>query len=205
MHRGAIILVGGKSQRMGRSKALLPFGSELMIERILRLVGGLVEHRFVVAAADQDLPVLPADVMVARDVRSGRGPLEGLSAGLELGAPWADQFFVCGCDTPFVRPELIEWMFQRMSPDDDAVVPREDDRLHPLLAVYHRRVLPTVGPLLESNELRLTRLLEQIATRVVDVEELRSVDDDLVSFRNLNSPEDYETALRELQQRDRPL
>ncbi len=198
MRRGAIILVGGKSRRMGRSKALLPFGPELMIERILRVVGGLVEHRFVVAAADQDLPLLPVDVMVARDVLAGRGPLEGLSAGLELGAPLADQFFVCGCDTPFVRPELIEWMFHRMAADDDAVVPREDDRLHPLLAAYHRRVLPTVGRLLESNELRLTRLLEQIATRVVDVDELRSVDDDLVSFRNLNSPDDYAEALREL-------
>lgn len=183
---------------MGRSKALLPFGSELMIERMLRLVGGPVEYRLVVAAADQDLPLLPADVMVARDVRSGRGPLEGLLAGLEWGAPLADQFFVCGCDTPFVRPELIEWMFHRMSPDDDAVVPQEDDRLHPLLAVYHRRVLPTIKRLLESNELRLTGLLEQIATRVVGVDALRSVDDELVSFRNLNSPDDYVKALREL-------
>ena len=49
MRRGAIILCGGASSRMGRDKAWLPFGpDEVMLQRVVRLVGEVVplgEHR----------------------------------------------------------------------------------------------------------------------------------------------------------------
>src|SRR3954454_8053425 len=82
MRRGALILCGGKSSRMGYPKALLPFGPELMLQRVVRLLGEVVAPMVVVAAPDQVLPILPRGVLVARDERAGRGPLQGLLAGL---------------------------------------------------------------------------------------------------------------------------
>lgn len=79
-----IVLCGGKSSRMGRPKALLPFGPELMLQRVVRILGEVVSPIVVVAAPDQDLPPLPAEILYARDEHPGRGPLEGLSAGMKV-------------------------------------------------------------------------------------------------------------------------
>jgi molybdopterin-guanine dinucleotide biosynthesis protein A len=82
VNAGGIVLCGGKSSRMGTSKALLPFGSETMLQRVVRLLGEVVAPIVVVAAVDQALPALPQGTIVTRDEHEGRGPLEGLRAGL---------------------------------------------------------------------------------------------------------------------------
>ena len=68
---------------MGSPKALLPFGAETMLQRVVRLLGTIVSPVVVVAAPQQQLPALPVAVTVARDEREDRGPLEGLRAGLK--------------------------------------------------------------------------------------------------------------------------
>src|SRR5262245_62013278 len=77
-----LILAGGKSSRMGLPKATLPFGPELMLQRVVRLLASVVQPIVVVAAPRQELPPLPAGVLITHDERDGRGPLEGLLAGL---------------------------------------------------------------------------------------------------------------------------
>ena len=84
LKKGAVILCGGQSSRMGRDKATLPFGPELMLQRVIRIIAGVVESTaiVIVAAPDQILPDLPKNVIVTRDEHPGRGPLEGLAGGL---------------------------------------------------------------------------------------------------------------------------
>src|SRR5207245_8002145 len=77
-----IVLCGGQSSRMGRLKAWLPFGDELMLPRVVRLLSDAVSPIVVVAAPEQVVPPLPADVQVVRDEEKGRGRLQGLLAGL---------------------------------------------------------------------------------------------------------------------------
>src|SRR5438132_3807114 len=84
---GGIVLAGGKSSRMGLAKATLPFGPELMLQRVVRLLGSVVQPIVVVAAPGQQLPPLADDVLLARDEHEARGPLEGLFAGLSAIAP----------------------------------------------------------------------------------------------------------------------
>ena len=64
MNLGAVVLCGGESRRMGRPKAWLPFGPELMLQRVVRLVGTVARPIVVVAAPGQDLPELPAGVSI---------------------------------------------------------------------------------------------------------------------------------------------
>src|SRR5207244_3557337 len=73
---GGIVLCGGQSKRMGRPKAWLPFGDEVMLPRVVRLLGEIVKPVVVVAAPGQDVPPLPADMSVVRDEEKGRGPLQ---------------------------------------------------------------------------------------------------------------------------------
>src|SRR6476620_11737545 len=105
MTAGGIVLCGGLSTRMGSSKALLPFGSETMLQRVVRLLGTVVSPLVVVAAPEQALPDLPAAVTITRDENPGRGPLEGLRAGLKALPTGIDIAYVTSCDVPLLVPE----------------------------------------------------------------------------------------------------
>lgn len=98
---GCVILCGGKSVRMGASKAWLTFGDETLLQRIVGLVREVTPLIIVVAAVGQLLPVLPKDAVVVRDTSQGRGPLEGLAVGLAATAPHARLAFVTTADAPF--------------------------------------------------------------------------------------------------------
>ena len=78
-----VVLCGGRSRRMSRPKAWLPVAGELMLARVVRLLGQAVEPIVVAAAPGQDVPLLPNDVSIVRDEDEGLGPLAGLAAGLK--------------------------------------------------------------------------------------------------------------------------
>src|SRR5262245_7139211 len=108
MITGAIVLCGGKSTRMGTAKAALPFGPESMLQRVVRLLGTVVSPIVVVAAQDQVLPELPQPIIVARDEREARGPLEGLRAGLKALPAHVDAAYVTSCDVPLLVTGFVE-------------------------------------------------------------------------------------------------
>ena len=195
MAEAGIVLCGGKSTRMGSSKALLPFGSETMLQRVVRLLGEVVSPIVVVAAADQDLPALPRDVIVTRDERDARGPLEGLRAGLKALPPHVDAVYVTSCDVPLLIPNFVRQMLELARGYDIAVM-EIDGFTHPLSAVYRRATLPFVEDLLAKDRLRPAFLFELVKTRRVQPEEM-TADPDLRTLRNLNTREDYEQALVE--------
>lgn len=191
---GGIVLCGGQSSRMGLPKATLPFGSERMLERVIRILAEVVDPIVVVAAPGQELPAIPPDVQVARDRREGRGPLEGLAAGLAALAGRAKRAYVTSCDVPLLEPEFVRRMIE-LSAGREIAVPKTDGYHHPLAAVYRTSVLPRVEALLEADRLRPFFLFEQADTREVSAAELREADPGLDSLRNLNHPEDYLAAL----------
>ena len=194
MTTGGIVLCGGKSTRMGSPKALLPFGSETMLQRVVRLLGGVVSPLVVVAAPEQDLPPLPASVIVTRDEREGRGPLEGLRAGLKALPETVDSAYVTSCDVPLLVPAFVGRMIDLLA-DYEIAVMEIDGFAHPLSAVYRRRTLPHVEQLLAADRLRPVFLYDAVRTRRVQPSEMAAVDPQLLTLRNLNTPQDYEDAL----------
>ena len=107
MRVGGIVLCGGRSSRMGRPKAWLPFGDEVMLQRVVRIVRAVVEPVVVVAAPGQDVPELPPEVEIVRDEIEGKGPLGGLAAGLAALEGQADAAYLSSCDVPFLMPEFV--------------------------------------------------------------------------------------------------
>jgi molybdopterin-guanine dinucleotide biosynthesis protein A len=185
---------------MGSSKALLPFGDETMLQRVVRLLGSVVSPLVVVAAPDQPLPELPAAVSVTRDEREGRGPLEGLRAGLKALPADVDAAYVTSCDVPLLVPAFAVCMIELMS-DADIAVMEIDGFPHPLSAVYRRSTLPHVEALLAEDRLRPAFLFDAVRTRRVRPDEMTAVDPQLLTLRNLNTREDYEQALATLRRR----
>ena len=195
MKVAGVVLCGGESRRMGRSKATLPFGDETMLTRVIRLLRDVVEPIVVVAAPRQELPELSSEVQVVRDRMRGRGPLEGVFCGLEALHERASVAYVTACDVPLLRAAFVRSLIEKLG-RHDVVVPVEDRFYHPLAAVYRTSLTSIIADRLERGELRIISFYEQVATCRVDVNELRDVDPDLRSLMNLNGPEDYRNALR---------
>src|SRR5262245_34647983 len=193
---GGIVLCGGRSSRMGRSKAWLPFGDDVLLQRVVRTLRGVVEPVVVVAAPDQQLPVLPADVAVAHDDREYLGPLNGLATGLEALAASADVAYLSSCDVPFLCPGFVRRVVERLG-DADICLPEIGGYKHPLAAAYRVTVLPAVRALVAASQLRPVFLSEVRPTRIIREADLVDVDPNLDSLRNLNTPEEYAVALAE--------
>jgi molybdopterin-guanine dinucleotide biosynthesis protein A len=180
---------------MGTSKALLPFGAETMLQRIIRLLSTVVSPIVVVAAAQQPLPDLPAAVIVTHDEQPDRGPLEGLRAGLKALPASVESAYVTSCDVPLLVPAFARRMINLLADDDIAVI-EIDGFPHPLSAVYRRATLPHVEGLLAQNRLRPVFLFDLVRTRRVQPAEMVSADPELLTLRNLNTRDDYLDALR---------
>ncbi|MFW6124930.1 MAG: molybdenum cofactor guanylyltransferase [Pirellulales bacterium] len=197
MQTGGIVLCGGESRRMGRPKAWLPVGPEAMLQRVVRIVGEVVAPVVVVGAPQQELPELPPEVRLVRDARRGRGPLQGLAAGLGALEPPVEAAYVSGCDVPLLRPAFVRHVVESLG-DADVGVPYTDGHYHPLAAVYRTRILAEVERLLAADRLRPFFLFEAAQVRTLGAEELCRVDPGLDSLRNVNTREDYLAALRDL-------
>ncbi len=197
MIRGAIVLCGGQSTRMGREKATLPFGPECMLQRVVRLLGEVItpSNLVVVASRGQLLPELPSDLIITRDRHEARGPLEGIAAGLRALPMSVEVVYATSCDVPLLVPAFVEFLFCELG-EDSIAVPCDGNHSHPLAAVYRRSVLPAVEKLLAANRLRSRLLFDEVPTREIDVERLRAVDPHLRTLENLNRPEDYTSALK---------
>ncbi len=191
---GGIVLAGGKSTRMGTSKAMLPFGPETMLQRVVRLLSPVVSPIVVVAAREQELPELPRDVRIARDEREARGPLEGLRAGLKALPDSVDSAYATSCDVPLLVPGFVARMIELLG-DHDIAVMEIDGFTHPLSAVYRRGTLPNVESLLAQDRLRPAFLFDAVRTRRVQPAEMMAVDPELRTLRNLNTREDYLAAV----------
>ena len=195
---GAVVLCGGESRRMGRPKAWLPFGAEVLLQRIVRLVGAAAGPVVVVAAPGQDLPALPEGVSIVRDPIPGRGPLQGLAAGLAALPPSVELAYATATDAPHLAPGWIGRLAALIG-DHDAAIPHAEGFPHPLSALYRRSAaLPAIEALLRADRLRVTLLLDVLRARLVGPGDLIDVDPGLRTLRNLNAPGDYQHSLVEL-------
>lgn len=187
----AVVLTGGKSSRMGRPKALLPFDGEPLIVHVVRALRKMFAETVVVAAPDQELPILP--VILARDEVAYQGPVSGIYHGLK--AATKDVAFVTSCDAPFLNLELIAYLLSQIT-EHDVVVPQWQERLQPLHAAYRKAVAPLLKAQLERGELRPIFLYDKVRTRKIHEDEIRQRDPEGLSFLNMNSPAEYDAALQ---------
>lgn len=190
-----VVLAGGRSQRMGKSKAALLIGGEPLLRRVVRRLRLAVENVLVVGSGD--LAALAPDTRIIQDLplHQGQGPLAGLEAALDaIETPYA---FVVACDMPFVAPDLARAMVALAASDlsGDVLALRTSQGIEPLHAVYSRACLPTVTRQLDAGERSLQRLLAHLRVGEVPAELIRRYDPARRSAFNANSPDEWEYAL----------
>jgi len=196
----AVVLCGGKTSRFGGEKAHALVGGRRVIDRVVGAAGQVCGRVVAVTSAGKGDLRLPEGVLVVADAFPGAGPLGGICTGLRHAA--TDVAVVVGCDLPFLSARLLRFLLG-LVPGFGAVVPRlADGRAQPLHAVYRRSCLAEMERHLSAGRLSIWRVLEELSTRYVGEQECRALDPDLLSFFNLNTPDDLAQANRLAADRD---
>ena len=186
----SIILAGGKSSRLGRSKALQVIEGKSLIQRVVDRLSILSTEIIIVTSHGEAIPCSSAvRIKTVADIYPGKGPLVGIYSGLIASS--SPRAIVVGCDMPFLSVGLLEYMTQICS-TFDVVVPRIKDKLEPLCSVYSKSCLVPIQELLEQNELRISKLFSMVKIKYVEEDELNRFDPAHLSFFNINSQDDLE-------------
>jgi molybdopterin-guanine dinucleotide biosynthesis protein A len=192
---GAIVLVGGQSSRMGQPKAALDFGGMPLLTRIVIELKWWFDEIVIVAApetAGQPRIEIPG-LTIVHDETAFAGPLDALRRGLN--ALEHDVAFACSCDLPLLNSDVAADLVGMLD-DFDAVIPEVGGKLQPLHAVYRKHCANAIESLAANGEKRLTASASAINGRRVTEQELRKIDPQLTSFFNVNTPDDYQRALK---------
>ncbi|MCR5215538.1 MAG: molybdopterin-guanine dinucleotide biosynthesis protein B [Lachnospiraceae bacterium] len=183
MKLSAAVLAGGKSTRMGQNKALLEWNQKRFIETITEQLGGFDEV-LISAAKKGDYEYLGLPVFY--DEHQDIGPIEGIRSVLSHAKN--DYVFVCAVDMPFITEEFVEYMAEFVSSDHDAYVVMDEEHVHPLCAIYSKKVLPQLEALIVAGHYRIMDLLQAVSTKYIKLS-YTSFDKKVV--KNINTREEY--------------
>lgn len=182
----ALLLAGGKSQRMGTNKAFLSHEDRPFIEHILKSVS-IFDQVIIMANDVESYQHLGVDIVP--DQYPGCGPMSGLQAGLSV-AKHAYCLLV-PCDMPNIDEKIVSFVAENIEEGYDAFIPQTaDGKVHPLLAIYHKRILPQVEESLDQGHYKMMRFLDQLKVKHIDVNE--KIFDVKRILSNVNTPEEFQ-------------
>ena len=182
------VLAGGRSSRLGRDKALLEVGRETRLARAVRTLGTVSDE--VVGVGPAHRAALVPGVRVVPDERPGVGPLGGIATALR--AMRGERLLAVATDMPLLSTDLLRSLIE-LSPGYDVTIPRVEGRTQQLCAVYARTCLPMIDDQLARDDFKIDRFFARVRVRIVEEEDVRRFDPQLLSFRNVNTEEDWQT------------
>ena len=195
-----VILAGGQSRRMGANKALMQLGDDSLIAHVIRRMRHVVDELLLITNSPTEYVHL--DVPMHGDILPDTGALGGIYTGLTHASH--DAVLCVACDSPFLEPKLLAYLASVLG-EYDAVMPytqsetpadRNDVQitLQTLCAAYSKRCLPIIASMLRDSELRVHALQERAHIKRISPEVWQDFDPEGMSFFNINTPEDFESA-----------
>lgn len=185
-----LILCGGRSKRMGRPKAFLPFANRTIIEHLIETVKDIFSETFLVANEPDGFSHLSVDVV--KDILPYRGPLGGIFSGLLVAAH--QHSFVIACDMPLVSKKLIRQMTTKRH-EADVVVLSHKGNIEPLLGIYAKSCIKPLEESLFSGKLTVADFLAGLKAKTFEYQPAAEKTDELPPFFNVNTPQDYSEIL----------
>lgn len=196
-----IVLAGGRGRRLGHPKASKKVGTVTMLQQVVDIVASISHEIIVVIAQDQPEPSLSGTgTRIIRDRYQDKGVLCGIYTGLMASSDAHN--IIVACDMPMLNTDLLSYMLE-LAPGFDVVIPRVEDKIEPLHAIYGSSCLCIIRRQIEQDNLRIRDFLEDVRVRYVERDELERFDPEHLSFFNINTMDDLERAKKLLRHRRR--
>ncbi len=187
-----LVLAGGVSRRMGRDKAFLELNGRPLVQIVVERMVQVCAEVLIVTGDVQ--PYAGLGVPVVKDRFRGVGVLGGLHAGLEAASH--ELTLAVGCDMPFLDPNLLR-AFAGWAEGFDVALLRRGEYVDPLHGAYRRTCLPAIETAIRAGDRRIISFFPHVRVRYVTLEDVAPFDPDLRSFRNVNTPQEWEAARTE--------
>ncbi len=186
-----VILAGGLSTRFsGKNKAFLNIEGKRILDYTLDIFKQLFDETILVT--NNPLEFLKYDLKIVTDIYPVRSSLTGVHAGLFYSLnPYA---FITACDTPFLQKALIETILNHIERRSDVIIPETSAGLEPLCAVYSKQCLKQIEMNISEEKFQIFRFFKKVRAKKIPEKTLRKVDPDLISFMNINTPDDLANA-----------
>jgi molybdopterin-guanine dinucleotide biosynthesis protein A len=182
-----VILAGGLSSRFdGIDKSQLRIGGQRILDRLLEIFSEFFDD--IIIVTNEPLRYLDRDVRIVTDLLPLRSSLTGLYTGLFY-ARYLHTFMIA-CDTPFLKREMVKLVIDRIDPETDIVMPHTSAGMEPLCAAYSRKCLRTAEQHLKEKKLKIQLALRSCRMKTISESAIREIDPELISFFNVNKPED---------------
>jgi molybdenum cofactor guanylyltransferase len=182
-----VILAGGQNKRFdGQNKAFIHVGGKRIVDRLLDVYARLFDQ--IVLVTNDPAAYMDVEALIVTDHYPIRSSLNGLHAGLFAAAH--EYAFFTACDAPFIKASLIQRVLDNIAPKADIIIPATAAGYEPMFAVYKKNCLPAMVWQLERELLKIQGLFRKVRVKTVAEEDLREVDPELVSFFNVNTPEE---------------
>jgi molybdopterin-guanine dinucleotide biosynthesis protein A len=184
-----VILVGGKSTRMGRDKAMLPLYGTILFDKVLDTLRSGLQR--IILVGDHPERFEGYGLKIYPDIFPGSS-LGGLYTGLSRAE--TPYIFASACDLPFASPSILRLILS-LGKGFDAVVPLNGEYPEPLFALYHKNCLEPMKKLLDARNYRIYDCYPHVRIRYVTQEELASAGGTGRAFLNVNTIKEYEAIL----------
>lgn len=186
-----VILAGGLNTRFdGRAKAFIEIGGRTILDRLMALYREIFDE--IIIVTNDPMQYTRWDALIVTDVLSRRSALTGIHSGLFHAR--TEFAFLAACDIPFLKPEVIRLVLDAVTASVDVVMPETDGGFEPLCAAYATRLAPAIAGHVARGELKIRRALRKRRIRTVSEKRLRTADPALMSFFNVNTPQDLARA-----------
>ena len=190
-----ILLAGGESKRFnGAEKSNLNVGNQRIIERLMAVFKTVFTD--IIIVSNKPHTFLEWDALIVTDIYNMRSSLTGIHTGLFYSQ--SEHVFITACDTPFLNIDLVRKLLGYIDHHTDVIIPKTKLGYEPLCAVYSQRMLQPVQNALDRHKMKISRLFNRLAVKEIPESVLRNIDPDLISFYNINTPDDLKLANRKL-------
>ncbi len=198
LQKSAVILAGGFSRRFGRDKGLVVLAGKPLILHVIDRVSKVADEVLVVVSSEEQKnkfeAILEEKANLVIDKDDSQSPLVGAITGFECAN--AEYSLLLPCDTPLVSTRIVQFLLD-ICTDRSAAIPRwPGGYIEPLQAVYRTEsALTAAKTALKQGKMNMRSMIDNLrGVRYVSMMVLEQLEPELLTFFNVNTPQDLKKA-----------
>ncbi len=176
---------------MGENKAFIEIDGVPIIRRIFNLFKELFSEIIIVTNHKELFKNY--DSKIFTDLIPHKGALGGLYTGLFFSSYHFS--FCVACDMPFIKKPLVNFLI-RNARDEDVIVPRTQDGLQPLHAIYSKNCLAPIKHVMDQGKYKIIDIYSLVKVKTIEEKDFITLDPLRESFINVNTPEELVSIIK---------